>query len=731
LRTQRFVRQGERRGGIIQAVIWIATGLAMLFVGDSAKALQIGAGGRSTEKEVAIQHIQHVVFIIKENRTFDHYFGTFPGAQGAFHATISTGQVIPLWRAPDSMPHDLDHSQEGAVNAVDGGAMDRFDLIDNGNVNGEFLSYSQMTQADIPNYFAYAQKFVLADQMFSSAATNSYPNHLYTIAAQDTGAIGIPTLYKNFVPVWGCDSPANTIVAVMDLQGAISDVFPCFDSPTLADTLDNASLSWKYYAPSFGEQGYVFSAYDSINHIRNSALWATNVVPISQFVTDALSGNLPAVSWLVAGKENEHPVAGTCVGENWTVEQINAVMQGPEWGSTAIFLTWDDFGGFYDHIPPPQVDQFGLGPRVPLLIISPYAKPAYISHTTYEFSSILKFIEEDFGLPSVGKRDAQANDLTDSFDFTQSPLPPLVLATRACPVVSASVVQFGTMLVGSLGQHSVSLTNYGNQPMSIASIVSTGDFTVSSNCPKSLKVGMSCRVTPKFLPSAAGSRTGTLTVTDSDPSSPQVVTLTGVGTFVKLPVYYPGLRFTQTPIGQNAKQLVTMTNTASTTVNISKIQMVGDFSETDDCVPSLGPGSSCTITVTFQPAGPGFRAGNLAIWDDDPASPQMGRLVGIATSVTLSPPSLRFGNIRVGYTSKPKIITLQNVGSTTLYFAGIAATGNYAETNTCGSQIAPAATCSISVTFTPTAKGTRPGTITISDSDNRSPQTVLITGTGT
>jgi phospholipase C len=730
LRTPWSVRRRQRRNTTIQAVILAGTGLVMLLAGHPAKGLQSAGQSTAVQAATAIQQIQHIVFIVKENRTFDHYFGTYPGARGATSAPISTGQVIPLWRAPDRMPHDIDHSREGAVNGTDGGAMDHFDLIDNGNVNGEFLAFSQMTEADIPNYFAYAHNFVLADRMFESAANNSFPNHLYTIAAQSDGVFGLPNLYKNLSTVWGCDAPANTVVAVMDVHGAISNVFPCFDPPTLADRLDDAGLSWKYYAPSKGEQGYAYSTYDAINHIRNSALWGTNVVPISQFAIDARKGKLPAVSWIVAGPQNEHPTAGTCRGENWSVDQINAVMEGPEWNSTAIFLTWDDFGGFYDHVSPPQVDSFGFGPRVPLLIISPYAKPNYVSDTQYEFSSILKFIEEDFGLAPLGSRDAQANDLTDSFDFNQTPLSPLVLTARECPIASASVVQFGTALVGSAGARLISLTNNGQQPMAIESIVPSQGFTESDSCPHSLGVGMSCNVNLNFLPSAAGISTGTLVITDSDPSSPQTVALNGVGTFVELPIYYPGLRYTSTALGQVAKQTVTMTNTASQTLNISKIQMVGDFSETDDCLPSLGAGGNCTITVTFQPTEAGYLVGNVVVWDDDAASPQTGRLVGIATGVTFSPPSLHFGNEAVGKTSAPKNVTLQNVSSATLNIATIAASGDYAQTNNCPAQLSAGASCSIAVTFTPEKQGTLPGNITASDSDQRSPQTVPLTGTG-
>jgi phospholipase C len=164
-----------------------------------------------------------------------------------------------------------------------------------------------------------------------------------------------------------------------------------------------------------------------------SSLWGEHVVPASQFEQDAATGNLPAVSWLVTGPESEHPPWSTCLGEGWSVREFNAVMQGPDWESTAIFLTWDDFGGFYDHVPPPDVDYLGLGPRVPLLIISPYARSGYVSHTVYEFSSFLSLVEMRFGLDPLTERDAAGSPMLDSFDFNQQPLAPLVLTPRECP----------------------------------------------------------------------------------------------------------------------------------------------------------------------------------------------------------------------------------------------------------------------------------------------------------
>ena len=375
-----------------------------------------------------LSSIKHIVFIIKENRSFDQYFGTFPGADGATSGKTSAGTTIPLGHTPDRTPHDIGHSFYDAHTAIDNGKMDRFDLVSHG---ADLLGYTQMQQTDIPNYFAYAKQFVLADRMFSSLEGPSFPNHLYTIASQSGGAIDNPMKSTN--GSWGCDSDAGATVAVMDSSGHVTQQPPCFDFQTIADSLQSAGLSWKYYAPGFGQRGYNWSALDAINHIRNGSLWSTNVVSDTQFVTDAQNGTLPAVSWIVSGNTSEHPPDSTCLGENWTVQQINAIMQGPDWSSTAIFVTWDDFGGFYDHVPPPGVDQFGLGPRVPLLIISPFAKPGFISHTQYEFASFLAFVETRFGLAPLTNRDATASNMTDSFDFKQTPQPVFPLTTRTCP----------------------------------------------------------------------------------------------------------------------------------------------------------------------------------------------------------------------------------------------------------------------------------------------------------
>ncbi len=386
--------------------------------------------------------IKHIVFFVKENRTFDNYFGTYPGVNGATTATDSQGKVVPLQHQTDQIP-DIDHSSNGAIRAYDNGKMDQFDLLSSQKAGKKPAlpygnnSLTQLHQSDIPNYWTYAQNYVLGDNMFSSLMGPSFPNHLYTIAAQSGGAVNNPRTDKNIGTLgnaqkgWGCDIQ-NQKVQVKDSSGAISLQEACFNFQTLADELDAKHYSWKYYAPPSGKSGYIWSSFDAIKHIRYGPDWKY-VVPTEQFMSDASKGTLPTVSWIVTpGQVSEHPPASVCKGENWTVQMLNSLMKGPDWSSTAVFLTWDDFGGFYDHVAPQQIDGYGLGFRVPLLVISPYAKKGYIDHTQYEYSSMLRFTEDELGLAQLTNRDKGANNMMGAFDFTQSPRPPVILQQRTC-----------------------------------------------------------------------------------------------------------------------------------------------------------------------------------------------------------------------------------------------------------------------------------------------------------
>ena len=692
--------------------------------------------------------IQHFVFIIKENHTFDNYFGKFPGANGATSGTRSDGVVLQLGPMPDVTAHGFGHTIENSLTGIDNGKMDGFDLLDEGDENGDNLAYRQFDSTGIPNYWYYAQHYVLADNMFSSLHGPSYPNHIYTVAADNHGIIDLPydpTQARWHASSGGCDAVPSTFVRTIDEQGNINAMFPCYDFQVLTDLLDNANppVSWKYYAPSAGEPGYIWSVLDAINHVRNSAEWQQNVLPVSQFATDALNGNLPAVSWIVTGVADEHPPDSTCYGEGWTVQQINAIMQGPDWASTAIFLVWDDFGGQFDHVPPPTVDGYGLGMRVPLIVISPYAIPGKVSHTQYEFASVLKTIEERFGLPFLSERDANANDLWDTLNFANLSHLPKILQPRVCPPNTVSQVQFGNQGMNTTSEmQDVPFVNYGTSPMSLDNITVAGDFAQTNRCGKTLRPGYECNIEVTFTPTAAGTRTGTLTVTDSDPTSPQTYTLTGTGTYVSWNHTYPGLNFPFTPYGTSSSNAAVLKNVSTVPVHVSGVRLAGlaasDYSFTSQCNGTIPPGGNCQWQISFKPTPQdfqfwGYEHASFVVDDDAPGSPHTIRLTGIGTSLQITPKlrNMNFGNQKVGTSSGTQNISIKNVWSNTITFSSISAVGDYSQANNCASSLAPGATCVVEVKFTPTKVGNDPGVLYLNDSDQQSPQVVNLNGTGT
>jgi phospholipase C len=402
---------------------------------------------------VARRKIEHVVFIVKENRTFDHFFGRFPGADGVTEGVRCDGSVVPLARAEDDSLGAM-HSFLAGIVAINGGKMNCFDALDGGE-KGE--TYIQYHRDQIPNYWRYAQEFTLGDRFFSSSYGPTWVEHYWTVAAQSDRFVDIER--DSNVGSDGhkgdyCDDPEERIRSFPRFTPSEeTDVFrweeaaetdpieetfilrwPCSDVRTLPDLLEDADVSWRYYTSEFP---YV-NIMRAITHIRYGPMWK-KVPDQSTFIPDVRASRLPAVSWVLPpGIESDHPDLGAplCPGENWTVRTINAIMRSPEWDSTAIFLTWDDFGGFYDHVPPPHVDIYGMGPRVPLIVISPYAKRGFVFSETSEFSSVLRFIEELHQLPALTDRDREANDLLGAFDFTQQPRKPLILKERDCTQVT-------------------------------------------------------------------------------------------------------------------------------------------------------------------------------------------------------------------------------------------------------------------------------------------------------
>ena len=387
--------------------------------------------------------IDHVVVIVKENHTFDNYFGSFPGAEGTTMCQLK-GSTIPCPHAPDKTPRDLCHEHSCALTDWNGGQMNGWEDVSGSNSNNDYLAWAQYQESDIPNYWTYAKTFTLADHFFADVLGPSFPGHTFVLAAQAGWADGNPPTNVTH-PYWGCDEAMTDTVPVLQGGGCTeTNVFPCFKIPSLPDVLPTG-ITWKFYGTNFYVLPEIWSMFDAINTIRNGQGWS-NVVNASEFTTDVQNGTLPNVTWLVDQDfADEHPdVGGVCAGENWTVGYVNQIMQSPYWSHTAILFTMDDFGGWYDHVAPPRqygcdaTSPYGLGFRLPLIVISPYAKPGYIMKDVAEQASIPRFIEKIFGAPALSTldpaaQDGQANDLMSAFDFTQTPLPPLMLQTRTCP----------------------------------------------------------------------------------------------------------------------------------------------------------------------------------------------------------------------------------------------------------------------------------------------------------
>ena len=374
------------------------TALCLLAAAGVSLTHARAAQAKVNRSESVATPIQHVVVIMLENHTFDNYFGDFPGVSKLTCGSSPCGITEP--RAPDPMPQDLLHSGAGAIASIDGGKMDNFDP----------LGMVQYKQADIPTYWAYAKQFGLGANFFTDAATASAPNHIAMMAAW-TG-----TDFENpRMSVAGCRAPLNDVVNNRSTTGQESFGEPCYAVNSVPQELTNAGLTWKMYG--------TYGIWDPANFIQ--ALASSPQIHDNQILTDAKNNNLPDVSFVTPDSElvSDHLPYPIPPAENLVASIVNTIMNSADWSSTAIFVTWDDWGGFYDHVPPPQQDGIGLGPRVPLLVISPWAKPGYISTQQGEFASFDKFVEENFGLPSLGQRDSltSTSDLMDFFNFSGTP----------------------------------------------------------------------------------------------------------------------------------------------------------------------------------------------------------------------------------------------------------------------------------------------------------------------
>jgi phospholipase C len=469
--------RGPRRAGVV--AIAAVTALAILTgaVGIASGVSQPQSGGRAgtgrDSMASGIHKIQHVVIIMQENRSFDSYFGTYPGADG-----IPRKNGVPTVCVPDPLTHQcvkpyLDHQDRNGggphqeINAaadVDGGKLDGFirealrgrtncaELTNPACTNGaagqrkraatEVMGYHDGT--DIPNYWDYAKDFVLQDHMFEPVQSWSLPSHLAMVSGWSAA----------------CGNPSNPMSCYSSLA-ATPNRTPRNPTPfgwtDITYLLNKHTVSWAYYLDGGAQRRqtansgrragvpYIWNVLPGFVDVHQDHQ-DDNIQDLANFYAAAKAGTLPAVSWIVPQPaDSEHPPALVSRGQSYVTGLINAVMRSRDWESSAIFLTWDDWGGFYDHIVPPSVDEHGYGLRVPGLVISPYARKGYIDHQILSFDAYLKFIEDDFldgqrldprtdgrpdPRPEVREDASILGDLTKDFDFRQAPRPPLVRPTH-------------------------------------------------------------------------------------------------------------------------------------------------------------------------------------------------------------------------------------------------------------------------------------------------------------
>jgi phospholipase C len=384
----------------------------------------------------AHRYVKHIVIVVQENRSFDNLFSGFPGADAPRFGYAGKRKVVLHATALEN-PGNIENNWRDAISGWNGGKMNGFEHehFYGGPLN---FAYAYVPRDESAPYWAMARQYVLADRMFPTEFGPSYTAHLSLIAANtDIKPTPIAEVDAPDQLPWGCDAPAGTRSFTLNVARVerFNGPFPCFsDFPTIADRLDAAGVSWKYYASPLSQiGGQVWSEFDSIRAVRYGADWKNVISPQTRILRDVTGGELADVSWVTPDwKDSDHTGSGYNRGPSWVSSIVNAIGESPYWKSTAVFVLWDDWGGWYDNAPPPQLDFRGLGIRVPCIVISPYAriarraKEGYVSHTQYEFGSILKFVEEIFNLPPIGPpsrgfTDTRAASMLDAFDFTQAP----------------------------------------------------------------------------------------------------------------------------------------------------------------------------------------------------------------------------------------------------------------------------------------------------------------------
>jgi phospholipase C len=421
--------------------------------------------------------IRHVVVIYVENHSFDNLLGYWcdhnpgrcPDGGMPSSVTLSNGAVVTPSVALDRVPA-IDHSVASQVAAMDGGRMDGWQNIKYGGCDAAtgYRCVSGYQPSQIPNLTRLSGQFAISDDTFSMADSPSWGGHLYAVAGTLDGFTGDnPHPAKGVTPGlgWGCDSSkVTTWISPAGVQETEPSCIPdpalglthggAFRStpvphiPTIMDRLDAAGLSWRIYGTTAAQAnpadktlsgGYAWSICPTFAGCLDTSQ-DQNLVSAAKFHRDARNGVLPAFSVVTPGgpdfTDSCHNSFSMTACDNWIGWLVQSVQDGPDWSSTAIFITFDDFGGFYDQVPPPatlNANGQQAGPRAPLIIVSPYARPGYTDTKATTFAGILAYTEDTFGLAPLGPNDAAAYDFSNAFDYSQAPLKPVPMTSRPLP----------------------------------------------------------------------------------------------------------------------------------------------------------------------------------------------------------------------------------------------------------------------------------------------------------
>jgi len=384
--------------------------------------------------------IQHLVVLMQENHTFDNYFGTYPGVNGLPEGTKmpvdpnnpAAGYITP-WHIGNATITDLNHNVSTFKQQYNNGKMDGFVSALNARNQDGKLAMGYYDDQDLPYYWNLADNYVLFDNFFSSAKDGSGSNHMYWVAGVAPAA-----------PKGG------------NLQDVLANL------PTIFDRLQAAGVSWKFYVQNY-DPTITYRDLGTNGNRESQVIWvpllnfdrfiddptlSSHIVDLNQYYDDLHNNTLPAVSYIVPSGASEHPPSSLASGQRFVKAILQELMRSSTWDSSAFILAYDDWGGWYDHVAPPQVDKYGYGFRVPMILVSPYAKSGYIDHTVLDFTSMLKFIEQNWNIAPLAERDTNANNFLSAFDFSQSARLPIFLPSTRLSAPPAKKDASGLIYIG-------------------------------------------------------------------------------------------------------------------------------------------------------------------------------------------------------------------------------------------------------------------------------------------